>query len=61
VRYFTDGAAIGSRRFVEEVFEQRREWFGSKRRDGARRVGGLGEALYCMRALRVDPVGVSTG
>jgi hypothetical protein len=46
---------------VDEVFEQRKDWFGAKRRDGARRVGGLGEALYCMRALRVDPVTVSTG
>jgi hypothetical protein len=61
VRYFTDGAVLGSRRFVDEVFEQRKEWFGAKRRDGARRIGGLGEPLYCMRALRVDPVTLSTG
>jgi len=40
--YFTDGAVIGSRGFVEEVFQKSRDRFGPKRKDGARqgRSGG---------------------
>jgi len=42
VRYFTDGLAIGSDRFVEEVFESNREKFGPRRRNGARKlIGGI--------------------
>ncbi len=42
VRYFTAGAVIGSRAFVNEVFEGARERFGAKRKDGARRLRGNG-------------------
>ncbi len=56
VRYFTDGAVIGSRAFVEEVFEKSRERFGAKRKDGARKWRGNGEAaagaLWSVRDLR---------
>ena len=56
VRYFTDGAVIGSRGFVEEVFQKSRERFGPKRKDGARKWRGKGEAaagvLWSMRDLR---------
>jgi putative transposase len=38
VRYFTDGAVIGSRAFVNEVFAEARERFAAKRKDGARRM-----------------------
>ena len=43
--------------FVDGVFERNRRFFGSKRRDGARKMrfaewGGLRVA----RALRIDPV-----
>jgi REP element-mobilizing transposase RayT len=31
IRYFADGAAIGSKAFVEEVFQQNREEFGARR------------------------------
>jgi len=58
VRYFTDGAVLGSRRFVDGVFEALRDRFGEKRRDGARRVRELGEVLYSLRALRLDPVSI---
>ncbi len=44
VRYFTDGAVIGSRQFVDEVFERCRGRFGSKRKDGARKLRGSGAA-----------------
>jgi len=44
VRYFTDGAVIGGRGFVEEVFRGCREKFGPRRKDGARKPrGALGE------------------
>ena len=40
VRYFTDGAVIGSRGFVDEVFGLCRERFGPKRKNGARKLRG---------------------
>ena len=40
VRYFTDGAVIGSRGFVDGVFRACRERFGGKRKDGARKLRG---------------------
>ena len=55
VRYFTDGAVIGSRAFVNEVFEASRERFGPKRKNGARKFKGSGAAaaghLWSMREL----------
>lgn len=42
VRYFSDGAVIGSRAFVDEVFARCRDRFGEKRKDGARRLRGSG-------------------
>jgi REP element-mobilizing transposase RayT len=56
VRYFADGAVLGTRGFVDGVFATMRERFGPKRKDGARRVRGVESELYCMRALRVRPV-----
>jgi hypothetical protein len=57
VRYFTDGAVIGSKEFVNEAFANARERFGPKRKDGARamRGGGSGakDQLWSMRDLRV--------
>jgi hypothetical protein len=46
--------AVGSEAFVEEVFNERRELFGPKRKRGARRVvkggkGALGKALCALR------------
>ncbi len=41
VRYFTDGAVIGSKAFVDGVFRVSRERFGPKRKDGARKLRGL--------------------
>jgi len=56
VRYFTDRAVIGSRRFVNEAFASARERFGPKRRDGARRLRGEAAAaagvLWSLRDLR---------
>ncbi|MEX1116724.1 MAG: hypothetical protein WEB53_15870, partial [Akkermansiaceae bacterium] len=57
VRYFTDGAVIGSKAFVNEVFVGARERFTAKRKDGARRMRGNGAPaageLWSMRDLRV--------
>jgi len=57
VRYFTDGAVIGSRAFVNEAFTNARERFGTKRKDGARRMRGNGKTaagvLWSLRDLRL--------
>jgi hypothetical protein len=57
VRYFTDGAVIGSKEFVNEAFTTSRDRFSEKRKDGARRMRGSGKAaagsLWSVRDLRV--------
>ncbi|MFT6241698.1 MAG: REP element-mobilizing transposase RayT [Akkermansiaceae bacterium] len=45
VRYFKDGAVLGSKEFVNEFFKSQRERFGPKRKDGARRPRGSLKAL----------------
>ena len=58
VRYFTDGAALGTRAFVNEVFAVRREHFGPKRTTGARPMRGVdGGGLFTMRDLRIGAIG----
>jgi putative transposase len=56
VRYFTDGAVLGSRAFVDEVFRTCRDRFGPKRKDGARKLRGSGAAaagrLWSVRDLQ---------
>jgi len=56
VRYFTDGAVIGSRSFVNEAFAGARERFGPRRKDGARKLRGSGAAaaglLWSARDLK---------
>jgi putative transposase len=58
VRYFTDGAVIGSRDFVNAVFSSARKRFGPRRKDGARSMRGSGSGakgmLWTVRDLRVD-------
>ena len=57
VRYFTAGAVIGSKAFVNEAFTNARERFSAKRKDGARRMKGNASAakgvLWSMRDLQV--------
>jgi putative transposase len=57
VRYFTDGAVVGSRSFVEGLFDQCRGRFGPKRKSGARkmrgRASGAAELLWTARDLRM--------
>lgn len=53
VRYFTDGAALGSPTFVDSVFKQNRDQFGPKRKTGARKLRwGDWEGLCAARDLR---------
>ncbi len=56
VRYFTDGAVIGSRSFVDEAFVKSRERFGAKRKTGARKLKGgahpASEILWSLRDLK---------
>ena len=56
VRYFTGGAVIGSRSFVDEVFRLCRDRFGETRKDGARKWRGQGAAaagmLWSVRDLK---------
>ena len=53
VRYMTAGLVMGSKQFVEAVFEANRHRFGSRRKTGARKVRGLKDCeLYTLRDLR---------
>ncbi|MBK1835460.1 transposase [Roseibacillus ishigakijimensis] len=59
VRYLTDGAALGSRDFIETVFHSAREHFSPARKDGARPLKGLEvvpkpERIYNLRQLQKD-------
>jgi len=59
VRYLSDGLAVGSRDFVDGLFEQSRELFGEKRKTGARVMREVGwkekkSRLYTLRQLRKD-------
>ena len=58
VRYFTDGAVLGSQSFVEKIFQQNRDQFGAKRRTGSRRMRGADfGGLRTLRNLQVDVIG----
>ena len=56
IRYFTAGAVLGSKTFVNDVFAAARERFGEKRKDGARALKGVASAargkLWSMRDLQ---------
>jgi len=56
VRYFTDGAVIGSRSFVDEAFAAGRWRFGPRRRSGARTLKGgaapMAQSLWSLRDLK---------
>ena len=56
VRYFTDGAVLGSREFVDGVFRACRNRFGEKRKSGARKLRGSAAAaagaLWSVRDLQ---------
>ena len=53
VRYFTDGAVLGSREFVQGYFDAHRADFGKRRRDACRELkGSEWGGMSCIRGLR---------
>jgi putative transposase len=56
IRYFTDGAVIGSRSFVNEMFTNARKRFSPKRKTGARKMKGnalvASKLLWSLRDLQ---------
>jgi putative transposase len=58
VRHMSDGVALGTRAFVNEVFTLHREKFGARRKDGARPIRALASiGLMALRDLRVRALG----
>ncbi|MFK5920786.1 MAG: transposase [Verrucomicrobiota bacterium] len=57
VRYFTDGAVLGSQRYVDDFFESKRECFGTRRKDGGRKMRGAqwGD-LRVLRDLKMNVI-----
>ncbi len=59
VRYFSDGLALGSKGFVEQLFSDNRDEFGSKRSTGARPMKhGDWNGLCTLRNLRLAPISI---
>ena len=58
IRYFADGAVIGSRKFVNDAFQMNRKLFGKKRKDGARKPRGalndLAGEIWSLRDLQKE-------
>lgn len=56
-RYLIDGAVVGSRSYVNQVFEKSRHRFGPKRKSGARKMRGHAQSaadmIWTVRDLRV--------
>ena len=61
VRYFADGAVLGSRQFANEIFLRYRDYFGVTRESGARPLTGIDTSklggLFGLRNLRRQPIG----
>ena len=58
VRYFADGAVLGTRAYLDGVFQHNRARFERKRTSGARRLKFLQSGtLFSLRDLRLKPVG----
>jgi len=58
VRYFTDGAVLGSKQSVDELFNAQRWRFGPKRSGGARKLRYVHlPGLHVLRDLRVNVLG----
>jgi hypothetical protein len=57
VRYFTDGAVLGGQKFVDDFFESKKNQFGSRRKDGGRKMrGAQWGGLRVLRDLRIDAI-----
>ena len=56
VRYFTDGVVLGSKEFVEGIFNAQRDMFSPKRKQGGRRMAESQAPFYTLRQLRLRPL-----
>lgn len=58
IRYFSDGVAIGSRAFLDDVFTKSRNLFGKRRTSGPRPMQGKAAwgDLMTLRDLRRAPI-----
>lgn len=56
VRYFADGAVLGTRAIVEGIFQASRERLVAKRQTGARAMRGVDAEVYTLRDLQVRVV-----
>jgi len=58
VRYFKDGVVLGSRAFVDGIFQLKRKQFGTKRTTGARKprgaLGDLSGEIWALRDLQKE-------
>jgi len=54
VRAFSEGLALGTKEFVEEVFQANRRFFGAKRKAGARRMPQSRVPFYVARRTRPE-------
>lgn len=53
IRYFSDGMALGSRDFIETLFQKNRQLFGQNRNQGGRKLKGENWSdLHIMRDLK---------
>ncbi len=58
VRHMSDGVALGTKEFVNEVFALHRDKFSPKRKDGARPIRALAQfGLMTLRDLKVRALG----
>jgi hypothetical protein len=57
VRYFADGAVLGSRGFVEGILQATRGRFGPRRKTGARAMRGVDAELFTVRDLQLRVMG----
>jgi hypothetical protein len=55
VRYFSDGMVLGSKDYVNQIFQAHRDLFGKKRKTGARAMKGMASTgMMVIRNLRKD-------
>lgn len=50
-RFFSDGQVFGSQEFVEQFFDENRDYFAPSRKTGARKIRGGWDGLYTIRDL----------
>ena len=61
VRYFTAGAAIGSKAYVAALMRERVDFVGARRKTGPSRMRGAAlREFYSLRGLRREPLGPQT-